>query len=47
MQEVIRDYLEQAKVGRKRFYQNLALFQILSPYAAPVEYIILDEALDG
>lgn len=46
MQEVIRNYLEQARVGRKRSYRNFAVFQILSPYAATVDYIMLDEALD-
>ena len=46
MQKVIRNYLEQAKVGRKRSYRNLAVFPILSPYAAAVDYIMLDEALD-
>ncbi len=45
MQDVIRDYLKQAKIGRKQSYRNLAIFPILSPYAAPVEYILLDQAL--
>ena len=46
MQKVITDYLEQAKVGRKRSYRNLTVFPILSPYTATVNYIMLDEALD-
>ena len=46
MQEVIRNYLEQAKVGRKRSYRNLTVFPILSPYSTTVDYMMLDEALD-
>lgn len=45
MQDVIREYLKQAKIGRKQSYRNLAIFPILSPYAAAVEYILLDQAL--
>jgi len=46
MQKVTRKYVEKAKIGRKQSYQNLAVFPLLSPYAAAVDYIILDEALD-
>jgi hypothetical protein len=45
MQEVIKDYLKPAKIGRKQSYRNLAIFPILSPYAAAVDHILLDEAL--
>lgn len=47
MQEVIRDYLEQAKVGRKQVYKNMAIFPLLSDYSLSLEYILLDEALGG
>ena len=45
MQEVIRDYLEQAKVGRKQVYKNMAIYPLLSDYSLGLEYILLDEAL--
>ncbi len=45
MKEIIKDYLGQAKVGRKQSYKNLAVFPLLSPYVAGAEYILLDEAL--
>jgi hypothetical protein len=46
MKQVIRDYLERAKVGRKQSYRNLSVFPLLSPYDAAVDYILLDEALE-
>jgi len=45
MQTVIRTYLEQVKIGRKQTYKNLAMFPLLSTYSAPLDYLILDEAL--
>ena len=45
MQTVIESYLEQVKVGRKQSYKNLAMFPLLSTYSAPLDYLILDEAL--
>lgn len=45
MQEVIREYLEQAKVGRKQVYKNMAVYPLLSDYSLSLEYILLDEAL--
>jgi hypothetical protein len=45
MQEVIREYLEQAKVGRKQVYKNMAVYPLLSDYSLGLEYILLDEAL--
>jgi len=45
MQEVIKEYLEQAKVGRKQVYKNMAVFPLLSDYSLSLEYILLDEAL--
>ncbi|MBW1859720.1 MAG: hypothetical protein JRI70_06485, partial [Deltaproteobacteria bacterium] len=45
MQDVIREYLKQAKIGRKQAHKNLAIFPILSSYAAAVDYMLLDQAL--
>jgi hypothetical protein len=45
MQEVIREYLEQAKVGRKQVYKNMAVYPLLSDYSLSLDYILLDEAL--
>jgi hypothetical protein len=45
MQHIVRDYLEQAKVGRKQSYKNLAIFPLLANYALKLEYHLLDEAL--
>jgi len=45
MREIITDYLDHIKTGRAQSYKNLALFPILSPHAATVEYRTLDEAL--
>ena len=44
MEPVIREYLGQIKVGRKQAYKNLALFPLLSEYAATLDYLTLDEA---
>ena len=45
MDTVIKNYLEQLKVGRKQSYKNLALYPILSKYSSGLEYLLLDEAL--
>ena len=45
MQEVIKEYLEKAKVGRKQVYKNMAVYPLLSDYSLGLEYILLDEAL--
>ena len=45
MQHIIKDYLEQAKVGRKQSYKNLAIFPLLSNYALNLDYLLLVEAL--
>ncbi|MBC8461243.1 MAG: hypothetical protein H8D67_24940, partial [Deltaproteobacteria bacterium] len=42
---IIRNYLEQAKIGRKQTYKNLAIFPILSTYCLDLDYLLLDEAL--
>jgi len=43
--DVIKGYLEEAKIGRKQSYKNLALFPLLSTYLLDVNYLLLDEAL--
>jgi hypothetical protein len=45
MEQVVKEYLEQAKISRKQSYRNLAVFPLLSSYATAVDYITLDEAL--
>jgi hypothetical protein len=47
MENVIKEYLEQAKIGRKQVYKNMALFPLLSDYSLILDYILLDEALGG
>jgi hypothetical protein len=47
MQEVIRDYLEQAKVGRKQVHKNMTICPFLSDYSLSLDYILLDEGLSG
>ena len=39
MQDVIKGYLEQAKIGRKQSYKNLALLPLLSTYNLGVDYL--------
>ena len=46
MDTVIKNYLEQLKVGRKQSYKNLALYTLLSTYSLDLEYLLLDEALN-
>ena len=45
MENIIKNYLEQLKVGRKQSYKNLALYPLLSTYRVGLEYLMLDEAL--
>jgi len=45
MDTIIREYLNQAKVGRKQSYKNLAVYPLLSTYSSGLEYLLLDEAL--
>jgi hypothetical protein len=45
MDIVIKNYLEQMKVGRKQSYKNLALYPLLSTYSVGLEYLLLDEAM--
>ena len=46
MDTVIKNYLEQLKVGRKQSHKNLALYPLLSTYSLDFEYLLLDEALN-
>jgi len=46
MENIIKNYLEQLKVGRKQSYKNLALYPLLSTYSLDLEYLLLDEALN-
>jgi len=45
MQEVIKAYLDQIKIGRKQSFKNLAIFPLLSTYSSDLDYLLLDEAL--
>ena len=45
MDTIIKNYLEQIKIGRKQSYKNLALYPLLSTYSSGLEYLLLDEAL--
>ena len=45
MDTVIKNYLEQMKVGRKQSCKNPALSPLLSTYTVGLEYLMLDEAL--
>jgi len=47
MEQVIKEYLEQIKIGRKQSHKNLALFPLLSEYEGPLDYLTLDEAFAG
>jgi len=45
MDTVIRECLNQAKIGRKQSYKNLAIYPLLSTYSVSLDYLTLDEAL--
>ena len=45
MEDIIKGYLGQAKIGRKQAHKNLAIFPLLSTYFLDLEYLLLDEAL--
>lgn len=45
MQDIIKTYLDQFKIGRKQSYKNLAVFPLLSTYSLDLNYLLLDEAL--
>jgi len=45
MDTVIKDYLDQIKIGRKQSYRDLAVYPLLSTYSISLDYLLLDEAL--
>jgi hypothetical protein len=45
MENILKTFLEQAKVGRVQSHRNLAVYPLLSTYLATVDYLTLDEAL--
>jgi len=47
MEAILGNYLDQIKIGGKQIYKNLALFPLLYNLAIPLEYLNLDEALQG
>ena len=47
MKDIIKNYLEQTKIGRKQIYKNMAVFPLLSTYSSNLDYLLLDEALAG
>jgi len=47
MENLVSEYLEQVKVGRKQSFKNLAVYPLLSTYSVPLDYLTLDEALTG
>lgn len=47
MEETLKNYLDQIKIGGKQIYKNLAFFPILSNMVISLEYLTLDEALAG
>ena len=47
MRDIIKEYLEQVKIGRKQSFRNLSVYPLLSTYSIPLDYLTLDEALTG
>ena len=45
MEESIKTYLEQLKIGRSQSYRNLTVFPLLSDYCVTLDFLLLDEAL--
>ena len=45
MEESIKTYLEQAKIGRSQCCKNLTVFPLLSDYSVGLDFLLLDEAL--
>jgi hypothetical protein len=45
MDNIIGNFLEKLKVGRKQSHKNLALYPLLSNYTIGLDYLLLDEAL--
>ena len=47
METVIRNYLQEARIGRKQGYKNLDVFPLMSGQTATLDYLILDEAFSA
>ena len=47
MQNIVREYLEQTRIGRKQSFQNLTMYPLVAACTANVGYILLDEAMAG
>jgi hypothetical protein len=45
METILKTYLEGLKVGKVQTHKNLAMYPLLSTYAAGLDYLLLDEAL--
>lgn len=45
MENIVKEYLKQLKIGHKQVYKNLALYPLLSSYTIKADYLTLDEAL--
>ena len=45
VQDIMKTYLEKAKIGRKQTFKNMAIFPVHSTYSADLDYLLLDEAL--
>jgi len=45
MDNIISDFVEQLKVGRKQSHKNLALYPLLSTYSIGLDYLLLDNEI--
>ena len=47
MQNLIKTYIDGINLGKMQSYKNLSVFPLLSDYTLDLDYLTLDEALDG
>ena len=47
MQNLIKQFIDGIDVGKVQSYRNLAVFPLVSNYALDLDYLTLDDALDG
>jgi len=47
MQKLSKQYIDAISVGDGQAYKNLAVFPLLSDHGLELDYLTLDEALDG
>lgn len=45
MENIVKSFLEQVRVGRMQSHRNLAVYPLVSAYLATADYLTLDEAL--